>query len=110
MAPQRPTVPEHIIDRTDEYNDFIAKLREYHQKRGTHFDPEPKVGTTHVDLLKVYKHIVAHGGYDQVTDEKLAWRKMCNGLGLFSSNEAAAAFSLKTVYYKYLAASIGTIG
>ncbi len=58
----------------------------------------------HVDLLKVYKLINEHGGYDKVSDEKLAWRNMVNTLGLFSSNEASAAYSLKLAYYKNLAA------
>lgn len=101
MAPQKNV---HTIDRTDEYNEFIEKLRAFHEARGTHFDAEPKVGTTHVDLLKTFNHIVENGGYDKVTDEKLAWRKMAAGLGLFSNNEASTAFQLKQMFYKYLAA------
>lgn len=39
MAPQK-TIPEHEIDRTEEYQDFIAKLQAYHDKRNTKcFDP-----------------------------------------------------------------------
>ncbi|KJR80913.1 chromatin structure-remodeling complex subunit RSC9 [Sporothrix schenckii 1099-18] len=100
MAPQ----PGHTIDQTPEYVEFIGKLREYHAKRGTNFEPEPKVGQTPVDLLKLFKVIVEHGGYDKISEEKLAWRNMVNALELYSNNEASAAYSLKLAYYKNLAA------
>lgn len=102
--PPKPDFPPHIIERTPEYNEFIDKLRAFHADRGTAFDPEPKVGTTHLDLLKVFKHIVAYGGYDKVSDEKLAWRRMANELSLYTNNEAATAFALKEKFYKNLAA------
>lgn len=103
MAPPRM---DHTIDRTPEYEKFIQELTEYHAKRGTSdvFEPTPKVGILHVDLLKLFKLIMEHGGYDKVSDEKLAWRRMASILGLFSHNEASTAFNLKTVYYKNLAA------
>ncbi|CAK7222965.1 hypothetical protein SCUCBS95973_005014 [Sporothrix curviconia] len=100
MAPQ----PGHTIDQTPEYLAFINTLREYHAKRGTNFEPEPKVGQTPVDLLKLFKVIVEHGGYDKISEEKLAWRNMVNILELYSNNEASAAYSLKLAYYKNLAA------
>ncbi|KAF7560586.1 hypothetical protein G7046_g3551 [Stylonectria norvegica] len=104
MAPVRQETPMHTIDRTAEYEDFMSRLREYHAKRGTTLDPEPKVGTTHIDLLKVFNHIVANGGYDKVSEEKLAWRRMAAELGIYSNNEASTAFSLKEKFYKNLAA------
>lgn len=104
MAPVRNDVPLHAIDRTPEYEDFMAKLRDYHTQRGTTLDPEPKVGATHLDLLKVFNHIVANGGYDKVSEEKLAWRRMASELGIHSNNEASTAFSLKEKFYKNLAA------
>lgn len=94
----------HAIERTPEYEDFMSRLREYHTKRGTTLDAEPKVGATHLDLLKVFNHIVANGGYDKVSEEKLAWRRMAAELGIFSNNEASTAFSLKEKFYKNLAA------
>ncbi|CAK7265498.1 hypothetical protein SEPCBS119000_001542 [Sporothrix epigloea] len=100
MAPQ----PGHTIDQTPEYIEFINNLREYHAKRGTNFEPEPKVGQTPIDLLKLFKVIVENGGYDKISEEKLAWRNMVNLLELFSNNEASAAYSLKLAYYKNLAA------
>ncbi|KAI3394399.1 hypothetical protein diail_2811 [Diaporthe ilicicola] len=102
MVSQR--APEHVIDRTPEYEDFINKLRDFHTERGTRFDPEPKITPYQLDLLKIFNHVVQSGGYDRITDEKLAWRRVCAELGIRASNEAAAAFSLKTAYYKNLAA------
>ncbi|KAM0562787.1 hypothetical protein ACHAPJ_001627 [Fusarium lateritium] len=104
MAPVRNEVPPHTIDRTPEYEDFMTRLRDYHTKRGTTLDPEPKVGATHLDLFKVFNHIVESGGYDKVSEEKLAWRRMASELGIYSNNEASTAFSLKEKFYKNLAA------
>ncbi|KAF3761785.1 hypothetical protein M406DRAFT_95050 [Cryphonectria parasitica EP155] len=106
MAPSKPVAPamEHTIDRTPEYEEFINKLRDFHTDRGTKFDPEPKVGNGHIDLLKVFNHVVEWGGYDRITEEKLLWRKVSQELGIFSHNEAAVAFNLKSAYYKNLAA------
>lgn len=97
-------VPLHSIDRTPEYEEFMTKLKEFHEKRGTVLDPEPKVGLIYLDLFKVFNHIVASGGYDKVSEEKLAWRRMAAELGLHSNNEASTAFSLKEKFYKNLAA------
>jgi len=44
------------------------------------------------------------GGYDAVSAEKLAWRKVGTDFSLTQNNAAAYAFALKTVYYKNLAA------
>ncbi|KAG6033700.1 hypothetical protein E4U19_006282 [Claviceps sp. Clav32 group G5] len=97
-------VPLHTIDRTPEYAEFMTKLKEFHEKRGTVLDPEPKVGLCFLDLYKTFNHIVASGGYDKVSEEKLAWRRMATELGLHSNNEASTAFSLKEKFYKNLAA------
>ena len=69
----------------------------------THFEPQPRVGTRHVDLLRLFKVVVARGGYDVVSAEKLAWRKLGQDFNLGTSNLPALAFSLKSVYYKNLA-------
>lgn len=103
MAPTKPPV-EHKIDRTPEYEKFIEDLREFHAKRGTQFDPEPKMGNMNVDLLKTFNFIVENGGYDKVSEEKLMWRKMCEGLGLMRHNAPADAYTLKQIFYRQLAA------
>jgi chromatin structure-remodeling complex subunit RSC9 len=106
--PQRPREPS--ISYSPEYNEFVAKLTEFHQKRGTHFEAEPRVGVKHVDLLHLFNTVIERGGYDKVSDEKLAWRKLGQDFNLGTSNLPALAFSLKTTYYRNLAAyEIATI-
>ncbi|RDA92466.1 hypothetical protein CP533_6416 [Ophiocordyceps camponoti-saundersi (nom. inval.)] len=110
MTASPQEVQMHTIDRTPEYEEFMTKLRDYHTKRGTTLDPEPRVGVIHLDLYKVFNHIVANGGYDKISEEKLAWRRMAAELGIHSNNEASTAFSLKEKFYKNLAAfEISTI-
>ncbi|KAL3421783.1 Chromatin structure-remodeling complex subunit rsc9 [Phlyctema vagabunda] len=110
MAPP-PREQEPSVGNSPEYTQFIAKLEAYHEKRGTHFDPEPKVGNRHVDLLQLFKTVVERGGYDAVSDEKKLWRKLGQDFNLGTTNmPASIGFSLKTTYYKYLAAyEISTI-
>jgi chromatin structure-remodeling complex subunit RSC9 len=105
MAPVRPREPS--IERTPEYDEFIEKLVAYHEKRGTHFDREPKVGNRHIDLLKLYKRVVDEGGYDKVSDtktHKLAWRRLAGEFLPGSNNLTTQAFIVKSAYYKNLAA------
>jgi chromatin structure-remodeling complex subunit RSC9 len=104
MAPPPRTARDFANPSPEEYRDFIAKLSAYHEKRGTPFDPEPKAGSKHVNLLQLYKTVLEGGGYDHVSEKKLEWRKLAQDFNLGSSNIAAMGFSLKTVYYKYLAA------
>jgi len=105
MAPSpHPDSTSTAIEYTPEYNAFIEKLVEYHEKRGTEFVREPRVGSRSIDLLKLYKMVMERGGYDKVSDEKLAWRKVGEDFNLGQLNLPALAFMLKTVYYKNLAA------
>ena len=105
MAPPPRTEPEpSSIPNYPEYNEFIAKLKAYHDKRGTTFDSAPRVGSKYVDMLKLFNVVVERGGYDKVSDEKLAWRKLGAEFHLGTANLPALAFSLKTTFYKYLAA------
>lgn len=101
MAPS-PRASDGTIRRTPVYEEFIAKLTAYHQKRGTNFDPSPKVGTKFVDLKVLFDTVVEAGGYDKVSEIKLEWRKIGDLIGLDKGTDAAKAFSLKTTYYKYL--------
>ncbi|ROT36254.1 hypothetical protein SODALDRAFT_281889 [Sodiomyces alkalinus F11] len=96
--------PIHTIDRTPEYEEFMARLKAYHAQRGTTLDPEPKVSNVNLDLYKTFNLIVANGGYDKVTEEKLLWRKMREKLGIPTTNEPSTAYQLKEKYYKNLAA------
>lgn len=100
MAPSPRT--EGTINRTPVYEEFIAKLAVYHQKRGTNFEPIPKVGTRLVDLKRLFDAVVEAGGYDKVSEIKLAWRKVGDAINFGEKTDAAKAFGLKTVYYKNL--------
>ncbi|KAK3707760.1 Chromatin structure-remodeling complex protein rsc9 [Vermiconidia calcicola] len=95
------------IERTDEREEFVGKVAEYHEKRGTNFDPEPKVGIRHIDILKLYKRVVDEGGYDLVSDTKakpLMWRRLAEEFIGKNQYTPAQAFQLKNVYYKNLCA------
>ncbi|KAF2171253.1 hypothetical protein M409DRAFT_63608 [Zasmidium cellare ATCC 36951] len=102
-APKRGQSIEHTVERED----FIKKLTEYHEKRGTTLDPEPKVGIRHIDLFKLYNRVVEEGGYDLVSDTKakpLMWRKFAEEFVGKNQYTAAQAFQIKNVYYKNLCA------
>ncbi|KAL2069518.1 hypothetical protein VTL71DRAFT_14197 [Oculimacula yallundae] len=102
MAPR--TAREPSIPSTPEYTQFIEKLAAYHEKRGTNLDPEPKVANRRIDLLQLFKLVVERGGYDKVSDEKLAWRKVAAEFNLGNVNLPAYAFTVKSAYYRNLAA------
>jgi chromatin structure-remodeling complex subunit RSC9 len=105
MAPNKPE--ESSVERTQEYEDFLNTLAEYHEKRGTVLDREPKVGSRHIDLLRLYKRVNEEGGYDRVSDtknNKLAWRKIATEFLPKSPSITTQAFLVKTAYYKNLAA------
>ncbi len=73
----------------------------------TPFDPEPKVGVRHIDLLKLYKRVIGEGGYDLVSDTKakpLMWRRFAEEFVGKNQYTAAQAFQIKNVYYKNLCA------
>ena len=69
----------------------------------TTLDPEPRIGNKHVDLLRLFKAVVAKGGYDVVCTEKLGWRTLGIDFGLDKGNLLTLAFSMKSAYYKNLA-------
>ena len=69
----------------------------------TNLDINARVNGKHIDLYKLFEIVLAKGGYDTVSSEKLAWRKVGQDFNLGQTNTAAYAFALKTVYYKNLA-------
>lgn len=64
---------------------------------------QARVNTKHIDLYRLWNVVLAKGGYDAVSAEKLAWRKVGLEFNLGTANAAAYAFALKTTYYKNLA-------
>lgn len=102
--------------------EFLDKLTAYHAERGyvprpwltsllsltrcstrTILEPQPRVNGKQINLYKLFNDVVERGGYDVVSAEKLAWRKIGHEFGLGSANAAAYAFLLKSVYYNNLA-------
>ncbi|KAK3624158.1 Chromatin structure-remodeling complex protein rsc9 [Elasticomyces elasticus] len=95
------------VELTTEYEDFMEKLSDYHDKRGTVLEREPKVGVRRVDLSKLYKRVVEEGGYDLCSDTKakpLMWRRFAEEFVGKNPYTAAQAFQIKNVYYKNLCA------
>ncbi|KAH7057065.1 RSC complex subunit Rsc9 [Macrophomina phaseolina] len=105
MAPARPR--ESSVERTPEYDEFMKKLEQYHAKRGTTLDHEPKVGHNHLDLYRLYQRVCEEGGYDKVSDtknNKLAWRRIAAEFIPSDKNLTTHAFLVKKAYYYNLAA------
>lgn len=91
------------IERTEEYNEFVKNLEEYHIKRGTGtFVREPVIGPHRIDLLKLYNRVIELGGYDKVSSEKSWWKNLSNHYKLPPMSNAG--YLLKSIYYKNLAA------
>ena len=65
-------------------------------------DFNARVNGRHIDLFKIWSLVTSRGGYDAVSSEKLAWRRIGNDFNLGATNAAAYAFALKTLYYKNL--------
>ena len=66
-------------------------------------DLQARVNGKHIDLYKLWNVVIERGGYDLISQEKLAWRRVGQEFNLGTTNAAAYAFALKTVYYKNLA-------
>ncbi|RYP76468.1 hypothetical protein DL771_001702 [Monosporascus sp. 5C6A] len=110
-TPKKEGLYIHQIERTQEYEEFIKKLTEFHEKRGTSFEPEPRLptmhGHVHVDLLRLYKAVIAKGGYDELCKVQKAWGALANELGMYfddSKGMGQLSFQLKQDFYRYLAA------
>ncbi|KAI9714161.1 MAG: hypothetical protein M1812_006489 [Candelaria pacifica] len=95
---------EPPIQRTVEYNKFMDKLATYHEARGTRLEREPHISNKAVDLWRLYNIVTEQGGYDAVTKAELGWRKIGQGFHFGMTNLPALAFSVKSAYYKNLAA------
>ncbi|KAI0968189.1 arid/bright DNA binding domain-containing protein [Xylaria arbuscula] len=115
MAPARgpggKEVFVHEIERSEEYNKFIQDLTAFHDKRGTSFEPEPRLPTMHghvnVDLFKLYKAVVDKGGYDELNKVQKAWGALAGELGMYYADNKGMgqlSFQLKQDFYRYLAA------
>jgi len=104
MAPPRIEPSPSEYPDNPEFLQFIDKLAAFHEKRGTELQREPRVGSKFINLLDLFNAVVERGGYDKISEEKLAWRKLGQEWNLPANNLPALAFALKSVYYKNLAA------
>ncbi|RUS18585.1 ARID DNA-binding domain-containing protein [Endogone sp. FLAS-F59071] len=59
--------PIDAIERTPEYEAFMETLWAFHKKHGTNMQAEPVLGGKKLDLLKIYKTVIAAGGYEKVS-------------------------------------------
>lgn len=46
--------------------------------------------------------VMERGGYDKVSDERMAWRQLVKPLGFGHQAEGAATFQIKSLYYRNL--------
>lgn len=95
----------HPVNEDVERSAFLAKVEAYYRERGTDWDPNPRIGTVNIDLFKLWKEVMARGGYDKVSSVPLQWREVAVAVGLHPYNNLpASGFSTKTAFYKNLAA------
>ncbi|MCJ1245380.1 Chromatin structure-remodeling complex protein rsc9 [Trapelia coarctata] len=94
----------HTASPSNPEDEFFNDLKAFHEDRGTPLRTDEKVNGRPIDLYKLYNIVREKGGYDIVSSEKLAWRKVGQEFNLGQTNTAAYAFALKTVFYKNLAA------
>ncbi|KAI8373263.1 ARID DNA-binding domain-containing protein [Blakeslea trispora] len=88
------------IERTEEYVSFINKLKDFHNRKGTTLLSEPVLGGQKIDLLKLYKGVVAAGGFDQVT-KKRSWKQI-GATFEFPATCTNSAYILKGLYIRNL--------
>ena len=126
MAPRSvEEEPEEETESREEYDEFSKSLTDFAEQRGyaniacptttvlsmhtntfrsrINVDFNVRVAGKEIDLYKLYKIVTSRGGYDAISGEKLAWRRIGGDFHLGSQNAAAYAFALKTAYYKNLA-------
>ncbi|KAF7727037.1 Chromatin structure-remodeling complex protein rsc9 [Apophysomyces ossiformis] len=89
-----------VINRTDEYIAFINDLRNFHAQKGTTLQAEPVLGGKKLDLLVLYKSVVAAGGFDQVTKSR-NWKHV-GDIFNFPSTCTNSAYILKGLYIRNL--------
>ncbi|EDO39168.1 predicted protein, partial [Nematostella vectensis] len=85
-----------------EYNNFMTKLKKFHDSKGTPFRRLPWLGGQFLDLFLLYKKVTDHGGWVKVTEDK-KWRDIAEFFNL-PSTCTNAAFALRQHYARYLEA------
>lgn len=93
--------PRTIIDDEEE---FLHDVEEYMNQRGVPFDREGKVAGRPAPLHKLYRLVMERGGYDAVSETRMAWREICAHFNFPKAHDGAMSYQLKQLYYKNLAA------
>ncbi|ORE22201.1 ARID-like protein [Rhizopus microsporus] len=88
------------IERTKEYNNFIEQLKAFHARKGTTLLSEPVLGGKKIDLHKLFKDVIAAGGFEQVT-KKRSWKQIGDGFDL-PATCTNSAYILKGLYIRNL--------
>lgn len=83
-----------------ERKEFLDKLFDYMQKKGTPITRVPIMAKQPLDLYKLFKLVVERGGLVEVIKKK-AWRNVAKELNLPASI-TSAAFTMRSQYMKYL--------
>ncbi|KAL9984999.1 hypothetical protein ACROYT_G007350 [Oculina patagonica] len=83
-----------------EYNGFMAKLKNFHESKGTPFRRLPWLGGQYLDLYLLYRKVTSAGGWVKVTEEK-RWRDIAEVFNL-PPTCTNAAFALRQHYSRYL--------
>ena len=95
-------VPPHTIIEDEE--EFLSDVEEYMKQRGVPFDREGKVAGRPAPLHRLYQIVIERGGYDAVSDTRMAWREICTHFSFPKQHDGAMSYQLKQLYYKNLAA------
>ncbi|KAI8803672.1 ARID DNA-binding domain-containing protein [Cladochytrium replicatum] len=93
---------EDAIERTPEYEAFMAELEEFHRKQGTTLQREPVLGGKKLDIMRIYKWVMEAGGYEKVTQDR-GWKKISIPFNL-PSTCTNSAFVVKQAYHRNLLA------
>ncbi|KAI9281905.1 hypothetical protein BY458DRAFT_498390 [Sporodiniella umbellata] len=88
------------IERTKDYKNFLDHLGEFHNKKGTTLLAEPVLGGKKIDLHKLYKEVIAAGGFEQVT-KKRTWKQIGDIFDL-PATCTNSAYILKGLYIRNL--------
>jgi hypothetical protein len=98
---------------------FLDDVAAYHAQRGfvlilwpleqslildrTNFERDARISGKSVSLHRLYNMVMEKGGYDKLSDERMAWRQLVKPLGFAHQHEGAMTFQIKSLYYRNLA-------
>jgi len=81
---------------SSEAKEFYARLKKFHETRGTPIQRQQSMGPQNVSLFQLYQRVASIGGMDRVTQE-MKWRSVHLQLGMPS---LPATQSLRQIYKK----------